>query len=498
MATELFRRRTHPYVGRRPLSTAAQSAEAVAALNTGRVEGAGLQAPAVRVTYWFEVVHDGAPMAGLVNAARMVLEHGTLKPWHQEQQSAEYVGAGDSAVRKPDGYDEFMSWADDVQLLDRSDAEGVESGLVTIAYPLRFFDKRDDGRISLSQLFMAMASEPFSAFSFYQGARIVDVAFPLQLLSRFPRRHWPHSRVRRYLALAPREPIIGTIVKPKTGLTPELFSRSVVEAALAGARFTKADENMHLTLAEVPKYVGRVVKDLEKAGFDLARARGGTIPEPRGRRFLFAPHITTDADRIRDYARAAVEAGANALMFSPYYGGGFPLMAEISSTLDVPVYAHTAGMNVTTGSPTWGLDPRITYLLAGLYGAAFMQLTTLGGYLKPDDAEKGAILSTLKAHGLEGSDGMTLAIAGGLGPTNIGRSMRDLGTEGRMFLAGTSVYSHPDGPSSGVKAIICAHEAYVKEGIVDEPGLARFAAAQGEAGKPLARALQAGNLGAHG
>jgi len=495
MATELFRRTSHPYIGREPVSTPAQSAEAVAALNKGRVNGSGTQAPAVRVTYWFEVVDEGQPMAGIVNAARMVLEHGTLKPWHQEQQSAEYVGAGDAAVGKPDGYDEFMSWAEDVQLLGRNDADGVEAGLVTIAYPLRFFDKRDDGRIPLSQLFMAMASEPFSAFSFYQGARIVDVAFPLQLLSRFPQRHWPHSRIRAYLDLAPEEPIIGTIVKPKTGLTPELFSRSVVEAAEAGARFTKADENMHLTLAEVPRYVGRVVRDLEKAGFDLSPTRGGRAggkpaPQPKGRRFLFAPHITADADLIRDYARAAVEAGANALMFSPYYGGGFPLMAEISSTYDVPVYAHTAGMNVATGCATWGLDPRVTYVLAGLYGAAFMQLTTLGGYLKPDDTEKDAILASLKAHHLEGREGMTLAIAGGLGPANIGRSMRDLGTEGRMFLAGTSVYSHPDGPSSGVKAIICAHEAYVREGITDEAGLRRYAAAQGDAGKPLARALE--------
>ena len=55
--------------------------------------------------------------------------------------------------------------------------------------------------------------------------------------------------------------IIGTIVKPKTGLSPELFSRSVVQAALAGARFTKADENMHLAPADVPRYVERVVKD---------------------------------------------------------------------------------------------------------------------------------------------------------------------------------------------------------------------------------------------
>ena len=468
----LRKRTSHPYIGAAPVTGADESAKAVETLNKGRENSRG---PAVEATYWFEVVHDGRPMEGLLEAAKMVLEHGTLKPWHQE---------GDAAVSKPAGYDEFMSWATDVRLLGHNASEGVEAGLVTIAYPLTFFDKRDDGRIPLAALFMAMASEPFSAFSFYQGARLVDVKLPRELLQRFPRRRWPHSRSGSTSGSVPGEPIIGTIVKPKTGLTPELFSRSVVEAARAGARFTKADENMHLTLTDVPRYVGRVVRDLETAGFDL-----GTSAKPKGKRFIFAPHITTDADRIADYARAAVEAGANALMFSPYYGGGFPLMAEIIERHDVPVYAHTAGMNVSTGSSAWGFDPRVTYLLAALYGAAFMQLTTTRGYLKPDDTEKAEILRTLKSHGLEGKEGMTLAIAGGLGPSNIGANMEVLGKEGRMFLAGTSVYSHPDGPASGVKAIIAAYEAYRAEGITEPGKLRDYAAAQGPAGKELLRAL---------
>jgi ribulose-bisphosphate carboxylase large chain len=468
----LKRRSSHPYIGCDPSSTLEESREAVEALNRDRQNSRG---PAVEITYWFEVVQSGRPLEGLIEAAKMVLEHGTLKPWHQE---------GDASTRKPAEYDEFMSWATDLRLLGYNSEEGVEAGLVSIAYPLKFFDTRGDGKVPLAQLFMAIASEPFSAFSFFQGARIVDISFPPELLRRFPGRLWPHSRVREYLHLGPDEPIIGTIVKPKTGLTPELFSRSVVEAALAGARFTKADENMHLSIGDVPRYVGRVVKDLEKAGFDLGRSA-----KPRGRRFLFAPHITADPDRIEDYARAATEAGANALMFSPYYGGGFPLMAKIVEEHDVPVYAHTAGMNVATGCLTWGLDPRVTYTLAALYGAAFMQLTTMGGYLKPDDTEKAAILKTLRAHGLEGEAGMTLAIAGGLGPANIGRNMEALGMAGRMFLAGTSVYNHPDGPAAGVKAIISAWQAYAREGITDSVKLKDYAAARGQEGRELFRAL---------
>jgi hypothetical protein len=49
----------------------------------------------------------------------------------------------------------------------------------------------------------------------------------------------------------------------------------------------------------------------------------------------------------------------------------------------VPIYAHTAGMNRYAGDPmfTFGEDPKTAYLLAGLSGAAFMQLPALGGYI---------------------------------------------------------------------------------------------------------------------
>jgi ribulose-bisphosphate carboxylase large chain len=460
----------HPYIQRMPASTPEMTARALASLNAERSRGAD----SVEVTYYFCVDHDGPAMAGLENAAKMVLEHGTLKPWHNE---------GDPSVQKPAEYDSFMSWATGISLIEQG--PGWEAGLVSIAYPLEFFDKRADGKVPLSQLMMAAASEPYSAFSFYRAAKIVDMRFPDSLLRRFTGVRWPHERIRSYLELGADEPIIGTIVKPKTGLTPELFSRSIVEAAKAGARFTKADENMHLSLKDVSRYVSRVSRDLRAAGFDLERT--GTA---KGRRFIFAPHITTDPDQLEAYAQAALEAGANALMFSPYHGGGFLAMSSLVEKYDVPIYAHTAGMNVMSGSPGWGIDAKVMYVLAALSGAAFMQLTTMNGYLRPADIEKPAILAALRERGLEGERGMTLAIAGGMGPRVIGENMRALGETGRMYLAGTSVYSHPDGPAAGVKAIMGAYAAYRREKITDVEGLRRFARSLGgETGKALERSL---------
>ena len=463
----------HPYIGREPISSPDRQGMIVEELNRERDNS---RSSFTEVDYYFEVLNDGVPMEGLKKAAEMVLEHGTLKPWNRE---------ADALVIKPRRYNEFMSWATDVKLLGYNNVEKVEAGIVTIAYPLEFFDK--SGRsFPMAQLMMAIASEPFSAFSFYRGAKIVDVRFPKELLDKIPPVRWNHDRVLQYLNITDQEPLIGTIVKPKTGLTPELFSDCVVEAALAGARFTKADENMHLTLQEIPKFVGLTVTNLRKAGFDLGKP-GEAVTGPR---FLFAPHITTGPADMPDYAKAAVEAGANALMFSPYYSGGFQKLEEIAATFDVPVYAHTAGMNVVTGSYNWGLDPSLMYRFAAWFGAAFMQLTAMNGYLRPDDTEKQYILEKLNRDFPEAGSGMTLAIAGGLGPQNIGANMRALGSKGRMFLAGTSVYSHPDGATSGVKALILAYRAFKERGIADLPGLIEFGKSLGEEGKALIRVLE--------
>lgn len=470
---ELVRRKSHPYIGKPGVGSGPARRAALADLNRGRGNRRG---EAVKVTYYYELLTREKPMRSLVQTARDVLEHGTLKPWVKE---------GPKHSAKPSGYDDYMSWATNIQLLGYNPRQGVESGLLTVAYPLTFFDKRTDGRLPLAQMLEGIAGEAMYAFVHYQGAKIVDVALPPSLRKRCPGPRWPNQRVRQYLGLKSDEPIVGTIVKPKTGLTPELFSACVVEAAKAGARFTKADENMHLPLSEVGRYVRRVVKDLTAAGFDLTRNR-----RPKGTRFLFAPHVTADVDRIRDYAKAALDAGANALMFSPYYGGGFLKMAEIIEEFDVPVYAHTAGMNVYCGAAAWGIDSRVMYLLSGLLGAAFMQITAVNGYLKPDDDEKGAILRCLQENGLDGDQGMTLAIAGGLGSRNVGSNLKRLGAKGRMILAGTSVYSHPDGPGAGVKAVILAYQAYRQKRITDTPELKKYAQSRGAEGTPLLNALE--------
>jgi len=430
---------------------------------------------AVETTYYLtsKSKDKGYDFKGIEDAILKILIHGTTESWS---------GPG----KEPEEYKKHMSCLKEVKLLGLNLKERIESAIITISTPLEFFDKLSD-KVPLAQLRMATESEPFNGFADFT-ARVIDYRFPKEFKDKFLGQIWPHKRIRQYLRIDEKKPIIGTIVKPKW-LPAELFAQSVTEAALSGALFVKSDENLHLRKEEVAKYVALTTKMLKENGFDLS-------PEAKSikKRILFAPHITAGPFDILEYARVAVDNGANALMFSPHVSADFEVVRKIYEMGDkykVPIYAHTAGMNRYCGDPNYsfGEDARIVYLLAALAGVAFMQLPALRGYIRPTDVEKKPIIKRLREGKLEGDEGMTLVIAGGLGAHNIGYNIKVLGAEGKMFLAGTSVYHHPEGIKAGIDAIELAVEAADK-GIIEVPELKEYAKSLREKGHSLLRALE--------
>ena len=461
----------HPYIGQPFLKRKAIEKRILFSVNKGRA----YRGKAIETTYYLtaRLKKKTPEVQGIEDAIRMMLIHGTTESWPGPE-------------KEPDTYRKRMSWLKEIKFLGINPEKGREAAMITICTPLEFFDTIPD-RVPLAQLRMATQSEPFNGFIDFT-ARVVDYKFPKEFKDKFLGQIWPHQRIRKYLKIGKDEPIIGTIVKPKW-LPAKLFAQRVTEAALGGALFVKSDENLHLTKKELAEYVSLTVKMLEENGFDLS-----LNPKADKKRFLFAPHITVNSFDILEYAKIAVDNGANCLMFSPHFSGDFEVIRriyEMGNKYQVPIYAHTAGMNRYCGDPNYsaGEDVRIVYLLAALSGAAFMQLPAMKGYIRPTDVEKKPIIERLKRENLIGNNGMTLVIAGGLGANNIGYNIKVLGAEGKMFLAGTAIFHHPDGIKAGVNAIKLAVEAAYK-GIIEVPNLKKYAKSLGKKGAPLLRALK--------
>lgn len=461
----------HPYIGQPFLKKEKIEKRILDNVNKGRT----YRGKVIETTYYLTAKSKNKEnnFQGIEDAISKILIHGTTENWPGPE-------------KEPLEYKKHLSHLKEVKLLGLNPVKGIEAAMITISTPLKFFDTLLN-RVPLTQLRMATQSEPFNGFKDFT-ARTVDYKFPEEFKSKFSGQIWPHKRIREYLGVSEKEPIIGTIVKPKW-LPPELFAKRVTEAALSGALFIKSDENLHLTKEELARYVTLTVKMLKENGFDLS-----LNPKKNKKRVLFAPHISANPFDILKYAKIAVDKGANCLMFSPHFSGDFEVIRKIYEMGDkykVPIYAHTAGMNKYCGDPNYsvGEDPKLVYLLAALEGVAFMQLPALRGYIRPTDIEKKSIIKRLKKEELEGNEGMTLVIAGGLGANNIGYNIKVLSAEGKMFLAGTSVYHHPGGIKAGIDALKLAVEAAYK-GIVEVPDLKKYAKSLNKKGYPLLRALE--------
>ena len=215
----------HPYIGKKFIRSRAAERKILDRVNKDR----DYRGDAVVTTYYLTAKPvKGTVFSALENAISMILIHATTENW---------PGPG----KEPAGYKKHMSFLKEVNFLEIGRAR--EAAIIKIATPLPFFDK---GKMPLAQLRMAVQSEPFNAFTGFT-ARVVDYEFPAKFKRKFIGQVWPHKRIREYLRIGNREPIIGTIVKPKW-LPPKLFAESVTRAALGGALFIKSDETALLEI----------------------------------------------------------------------------------------------------------------------------------------------------------------------------------------------------------------------------------------------------------
>lgn len=328
--------------------------------------------------------------------------------------------------------------------------ESPGKGEVVLAFPLINLNLEE---AAFPGLWLTMIGGGTHALKLYEKSRLVDFQLPDSALRYFPGPRFGPEGTRRLLGLGPNDLIVGTIVKPTAGLTPEQVAAICYEAALGGMRFIKDDEKM-LNTAYCPlaARVRRVTEALRRA------------EDQTGQKVLYAPHITAGPDRILDNARIALENGANALMMN-FLAGGFGSLEMLARARDiqVPIYAHCGGKEALTRVPGQGVDERAIVRFVRLLGGDYFRVSTVGGYLIGGDAETIRRQVAAMREPMGAIKPMMPAVSGGLKPANLGENLALVGFDA-MMLAGSGVNKHPKGIRAGTVAMLQAAEAY-RQGI---------------------------------
>jgi 2,3-diketo-5-methylthiopentyl-1-phosphate enolase len=320
------------------------------------------------------------------------------------------------------------------------------TSLLRVAFPLQNFGG------SLAMLLVGLAGNDVSTAI---HIRLIDLELVGDAVHAFAGPRQGIAGLRRLAGVFDR-PLILNMIKPCLGYSPEIGAELFYETGRGGVDLIKDDEVLGNT--GLSGVVGRVTAYLRAAR---------RIKEETGRSPLYIVNITDRPARMRDNARAALEAGAQAVMVN-FVMTGLDALAELTAEFGecLCFLGHYAGIG-TMNAPTQGISSAVMLgLLPRMAGADAVMI------MHPAE-RKGPLyleyLQTVQAHRLPigRMRQVCTAVGGGVTPLNVAAICRDLGPDTILGVGG-AVQGHPDGAAAGAKAMLRAVEAAGKGVALEE------------------------------
>ena len=376
-------------------------------------------------TYYYRPRADTTPE----HAAQALAEEETTGTWTDISTTTEYV-------RRLDG------------IVDSVEPHG--NGFLTrIRYPAEIFEPGN-----IPQYLSVFAGNLFG-LGRLDSVRLLDVEFPDVLVAPFAGPKFGMEGVRRLVGTTKR-PHVGTIIKPKVGLTPKDTAAVAFEAAIGGVDLIKDDETLtNQAFCPLGDRVAEVMARLDEAKSET------------GRHVLYAVNVSTRADGILDRAQTALDNGANMLMVDVLTSGfdAVRALAEDAS-VKVPLHIHRTMHAAMTRNPEHGIAMRPFARLVRMVGGDQLHTGTASGKMGsiPIDEIRGDNEALVcRCYGLKQVFPVS---SGGLHPGKVGAELAALGTD-LVLQAGGGIHGHPGGTAAGARAMRQAVDAFM-EGIAAE------------------------------
>lgn len=296
--------------------------------------------------------------------------------------------------------------------------------------------------------------------------KFIDCSFPESYVKKFKGPKFGIEGLREKLGVYDR-PLLNAMIKPNVGWTPQEGVKLFYEAAKGGCDVIKDDELLPADEINCP-LTERVKLFIE------AEKR---VYEETGEHTLYCTNITDEANKLRDNALRAIDAGANALMVN-FYTTGFSAAKALCEDpeINVPIMAHIDFAGSMISSEIYGVSaPLLCGKLSRMAGA---DLAIFGSTYGKFPLSKRTYLRTARNFTQPFWDikPTLMAASGGTTQLIVPQVIKDLGTD-CIIAAGGAVHGHPQGSFAGAKSMRQAIDAAMKnipleEAINDAPELA--------------------------
>ena len=311
-----------------------------------------------------------------------------------------------------------------------------KEGEVKIAFPIKNFDLERDG---ITQLTCALMGGQMD-IEVILGCRLIDVELPEIFLKNFKGPKIGMDEVKKRTNCENR-PLLGGIVKPKTGLDISTLKEVCAKMVRGGVDFIKEDEILGnpscCPFEERVKIVNDVVQN------EAAKLN---------KEVFYAPCVNSDLPYLLHRIEFLVKNNVKAYHLNIW--SGLQMYKYLRSyDFDIAMHYQKSGDRVLTDkNNAYSISWTVLLKLARISGADFIHAGMWGGYLsdtKNDLSEWMSILTSTHALGFKKT---VPSLSCGSHPGLVDSTVKNFGKEVMMSLGG-SLHGHPGGTIAGAKAM---------------------------------------------
>jgi ribulose-bisphosphate carboxylase large chain len=293
----------------------------------------------------------------------------------------------------------------------------------------------------------------------FSGLKLLDLELSASFIANFRGPKFGIAGCRE-LAGVKNRPLIGTIIKPSIGLSPQQTAGLVQTLVDAGIDFIKDDELMadppHSPFNERVDAVMRVIN---------------TNADRTGRKVMYVFNVSDELDAMLRHYEKIVRSGGTCAMIS-LNSVGLSGAKKICDLGALAIHGHRNGWGMLNRHPFLGIEFPAYQKLWRRAGVAQLQVNGIANnFWESDDSVVRSIESCLSP--MENLTSILPVVSSGQWGGQAPETYRRTRTVDLLYLAGGGIMAHPDGAAAGVRSLRKWWEAAV-EGLTLQTAIEKY------------------------
>lgn len=277
----------------------------------------------------------------------------------------------------------------------------------------------------------------------FTGLKLMDIELPPSFATHYKGPAFGIEGCRKLTQVADR-PLIGTIIKPSIGLSPEQTADMVSTLAEAGIDFIKDDELLSSSAnSGFDQRVDAIMKVIN------------AFADKTGKKVMYAFNISGETDEMLQRYEKIIKSGGTCAMVS-INSVGLAGVKKICDQRQLAIHAHRNGWGMLTRHPLLGIDFRAYQKLWRMAGVDQLHVNGIKNkFWESDDSVVASIEACLAP--LYSHKTVLPVVSSGQWGGQAFETYRRTKTVDLLYMAGGGIMAHPMGAAAGVKAL---HQAW--------------------------------------